>query len=500
MSIYSSDTNLIEHIASNCSYVLRKSINNSGVNIFSMKFTVSYTLVNVIAVCILATSGDITMSWTSPMYPKLYSNDTSINPLGRSITEDEDSWIGSLINVGAIVGPLPFGFIGERFGRKIGLLCIAIPHVVSYLTMAFAKEVYLFYFGRILGGIAVGGGYTLLPMYIAEVSDEMKRGFYSVFLGIFWGFGNFLPYLIGPFLSVMWFNVVLACFPVTFFIVFLMFGVETPHYLVGKGDTGKAEKVLMLLRSKSKEGVQKELMQIKEGCNKNEVGHFKDILLNPGQRKALFIALAFITFQQFSGMNAITFYLEPIFKASGSSLPSDISSLIAGAVIFITSFLTPALVSFYSRNAVSLVSIVGMALPLGMLGAFFYALDNNMNVENIMWMPLASLILVILTYQIGFSVLPWTISSELFSKDTKHIAASFVSITCWVGSFVVTKFFRDMTNLLGNAGTFLFFSGSCLLCAVFVVVYVPETRGKTLIEIQKMLQRKISMISVVSHN
>ncbi|VEN40561.1 unnamed protein product [Callosobruchus maculatus] len=463
-----------------------------------MKIEVSYTLLTVIAVCLLATSGDITMSWTSPMYPKLSSNDTSINPLGRSITKDEDSWIGSLINVGAMVGPLPFSFIGERFGRKIGLLCIAIPHIVSYLTMAFAQEVYLFYFGRILGGIAVGGGYTLLPMYIAEVSDEQRRGFYSVFLGIFWGFGNFLPYLIGPFLSVMWFNIVLACFPITFFVVFLVTGVETPYYLVGKGDIDRAEKVLMLLRSKDKEDIGKELIQIKEGCNKNEVAHFKDIIVNPGQRKALFVALTFIMFQQLSGMNAITFYLEPIFVASGSSLPSDISSLITGAVIFLSSFLTPFLVNIYSRKAVSLLSVIGMALPLGMLGGFFYALDNHMNIEHIMWMPLVSLVLIILIYQIGFAVLPWTISSELFSKNTKHIAASVVSITCWIGSFIVTKFFRDMTETLGNAGTFWFFGGCCLLCAVFIVFCVPETSGKTFVEIQKMLQRKISMISVVS--
>nr|CAI5828346.1 unnamed protein product [Callosobruchus analis] len=439
------------------------------------------------------------MSWTSPIYPKLSSNDTSINPLGRSITQDEYSWIGSLINIGAMVGPLPFGFIGERYGRKIGLLCIAVPHTMSYLTMAFAKEVYLFYFGRVLGGIAVGGGYTLLPMYIAEVSDELKRGFYSVFLGIFWGFGNFLPYLIGPFLSVMWFNIVLACFPITFFIVFLTIGVETPYYLVGKGDIENAEKVLMLLRSKNEEEVKKELTQIKEGCNKSEVAHFKDIILNSGQRKALLVAISFILFQQLSGMNAITFYLESIFEASGSSLPSDISSLITGAAIFLSSFLTPFLVNIYSRKAVSLLSVIGMALPLGMLGGFFYARDNhNVNIEHIMWMPLVSLVLIILVYQIGFAVMPWTISSELFSKNTKHIAASVVSISCWIGSFVVTKCFTDMTQIFGNAGTFWFFGGCCLLCAVFIVFCVPETSGKTFVEIEKMLHRKISMISVVS--
>ncbi|KAJ8977234.1 hypothetical protein NQ317_003809 [Molorchus minor] len=120
---------------------------------------------------LLATSGDITLSWTSPVYPRLYSNDTSINPIGRPITEEEDSWLGSLVTIGATIGPFPYSFIGERFGRRIGLLCVAVPHIISYFTLAFARHIYLFYFGRIFGGFAMGGGYALLPMYIAEISE-----------------------------------------------------------------------------------------------------------------------------------------------------------------------------------------------------------------------------------------------------------------------------------------------------------------------------------------
>ncbi|KAH0813528.1 hypothetical protein GEV33_009263 [Tenebrio molitor] len=124
---------------------------------------------------LLATSGDITMTWTSPIFSKLYSNDSEVNPFGKPITTDEDSWIGSLINIGAMIGPFPYGFIGEKYGRKIGLLAISIPHIISYLTLAFSRTVYLYYFARLLGGIAVGGGYTLLPMYVAEVAEDSNR-------------------------------------------------------------------------------------------------------------------------------------------------------------------------------------------------------------------------------------------------------------------------------------------------------------------------------------
>ncbi|KAJ8977235.1 hypothetical protein NQ317_003810 [Molorchus minor] len=191
---------------------------------------INYTVLAVFAAGLLATSGDITMTWTSPTYSKLYSNDTSINPIGRPITSSEDGWIGSLINIGAMIGPLPYSYIAERFGRRIGLLSISIPHMTAYLIFAFANKVYLFYLGRLLGGLAVGGGYTLLPMYIAEVSDDSNRGLLSSCLMPFWAFGNFLPYALGPFISIKVFNLILACFPVSFFIIFLLFGVETPYY------------------------------------------------------------------------------------------------------------------------------------------------------------------------------------------------------------------------------------------------------------------------------
>ncbi|KAJ8942450.1 hypothetical protein NQ318_002662 [Aromia moschata] len=208
------------------------------------------------------------MTWTSPIYPKLYSNDPSINPLGKSITQEEDGWIGSLINIGAMIGPFIFSFIAEKFGRKIGLLCIAIPHITAYITFAFAKNVYLFYFGRLFGGLSVGGGYTLLPMYIAE---------------------------------------------------------------------------------------------------------------------------------QLSGVNALEFYLQPIFEVAGTNISSDISSLIFGLAVFTSSFIPIVLDSI------------------------------DLDTSAISWLPIISLIMFAYTFATGVSVIPWTISSELFPVNVKQISASTVS-------------------------------------------------------------------------
>jgi hypothetical protein len=136
----------------------------------------SKILISTLPVDLLATSGDLAITWTSPVLAKLYSNDSAVNPFDQPITEDEDSWIGSLINIGAMIGPFPYGFLADKYGRKIGLLAVSVPYIVSYLTLAFSKTVYLYYFARLLGGIAIGGGYTLLPMYVAEIAEDSNRG------------------------------------------------------------------------------------------------------------------------------------------------------------------------------------------------------------------------------------------------------------------------------------------------------------------------------------
>ncbi|CAH1969205.1 unnamed protein product [Acanthoscelides obtectus] len=430
------------------------------------------------------------MTWTSPIYPKLHSNDSTINPIGREITRDEDGWIGSLVNVGAMFGPLPFSFVSERFGRKIGLLSIAIPHIIAFMTMAFAESVYLFYLGRLLGGIAVGGGYTLLPMYIAEVSEAANRGAYSSTLGIFWAFGNFIPNAIGPFMSVMWFNLLLTCFPVAFFITFYFLGKETPYFLVGANKIDEAEEVLMKLRCLDNKGVEIELNQIKTNLKKEESGSYSDILKNAGLRKAFVISLILMALQQLCGMNAVNYYLQTILQESGSKLPSDISSLIVGFGMFLFSFLVPPVMDRLGRKVLLALSCTGMGLSMFILGSYFYIKDHtSWSVEPIYWLPLLSLVFLIFSYQMGVSIVPWAISSELFPKNVKQVTSTAVSTTACVSTFLVTRFFNNMTESLGAAGTFWFFSCCCSICLVFTCCCVPETKGKSYEEIQNMVQK-----------
>lgn len=408
--------------------------------------------------------------------------------MGRKITKDEDGWIGSLLYIGAIFGPLPFGFIAEHFGRKIALLLVGIPHIISYVTMAFAKNIYLFYFGRLFGGLAMGAGYALIPMYIAEVADHSKRGFYSVCLGVFWCFGNCLPYVIGPFVSIMYLNLILAVIPIIFCLLFGYFAIETPYHLVAINQVDKAREVLMFLRHNDASGVEEELRHIKEVVQ-NEHGHFSDIFKNPGLRKAFIISEMMIIFQQLSGSNAIGFYQQPIFDESGSKITPEISSLVTGIFILVCSFIMPLLIDKYRRKTLFVFSTSTTSIVLVVLGLFFYLkTDTTVDTKPIFWLPITCILLYNLTFSFGFGVLPWTISSELFPKNVKQLAASALSSTAFFAAFLITKFFINLKDLLGVGESFWLFAGCCALATLFGVIWIPETKGKNFLQIQAMLQ------------
>ncbi|KAJ8942452.1 hypothetical protein NQ318_002665 [Aromia moschata] len=433
------------------------------------------------------------------MYPKLHSNDSSINPIGRPITDNEDSLLGSLVTIGAMFGPFPFSFIAGKFGRKIGLLCVAIPHIISYITMAFAKNIYLFFFGRVFGGLALGGGYSLLPMYIAEISRDSNRGTMSLTLTVFWAIGNFIPYAIGPYLSVMWFNIILAFIPIAFFIIFTSIGTETPYYLVEAHKTDQAETSLMKLRNAEKDGIQKELESIKAHLKSDEDGHLSDILKRSELRKALIICVILVVSQELSGFCSITFYMQPIFEAAGTNLSADTSALIVGVGMLVSSFISPFLADRLGRRILLVVSCSGMCIALFLLGTFFYILDStDFSTDPINWLPIFSLLLFIFSFNFGLCTVPWTLCSELFPNNVKGIAASIQTSTCWLSSFIITFSFNHMNAGMGRAGSFWFFSASSLASTIFCVIFVPETKGKSFSEIQDMLRygsRKMSLIS-----
>lgn len=408
--------------------------------------------------------------------------------MNRTITQDEESWIGSLINIGAIIGPLPFGFLSEKLGRKIALLFVALPLIIAYFILAFLHDIYWYYAARFISGISLGATCTLLPLYISEIAEDSNRGMLSVTLNIFWTFGNLLPYILGPYLPVMAFNITLACIPISFFILFILVAPESPYYLIAKGKIFKAEESLMKLRTRSRSLVGKELVNIQSSIRQDKNGTLLDLFKIKSNLKALGISLALISFQQLSGINVVVFYTQLIFQEAGSNIPPEISSIIVGVTLFASSLFIPFFADSFGRRSFLMISSSGAMICLAAFGSYFFMKEANMDVDSLGWLPIVSLVLYIVFFNVGYGPLPWTVSSELFPINMKAVGASLVSFTCWLISFFITKFFNDLNRELGRAGTFWLFAGFSMVATGFTWFYVPETKGKSFSQIQEILK------------
>lgn len=427
------------------------------------------------------------LAWSSPMLEKL-SEDNDENPLSSPITDDQNSWIGSLLALGAAIGPFPFAFLQDKLGRKYALLLLALPMITAYLMSAFATEVALFFVLRILAGISVGGMFTVLPTYIAEVSDSAVRGMLGSSINNYLCLGLVFSYCMGPYLPIMWFNIIGAIFPTAFLVLFFLFMPDSPFYLMGK-NRSQAESALAFLRSEDPTNVQAELKEIEQSVEEASAnsGTFFDIFKSKGTTKALIISVMLCIFQQLSGINIVLFYAETIFSAAGSDISAEIPPMIIGGVQFASSFVSPIAVDKLGRKMLLLGSAIGMALAEAVLGLYFFLQDNGNDVSSINFLPILTLVIYIISYNCGFGPLPWTVMAELFPNNIKSAASSFTAFACWFVSFLLTFFFSMVAKEIGMGGSFWLFTGCNVIAFVFTLTYVFETKGKSFQEIQAIL-------------
>jgi MFS family permease len=244
---------------------------------------VIFTSANVLALAV-----GVAFSWTSPVLPKLNGSvDPDNNPLGRPITSSEESLITSLLSLGSLIGLVPAGMAADKLGRKKTLLILACPVVLSFLMMAFAQSVYLFFIARFLMGLGAGSVFIILPMYLGEIAEDHNRGIMSCLMGNFNSSGLVFAFTIGPYLSVQWFCLV-CLIPLLIFIpIFWIWNPETPQYFASIGDQKELEKSLLKLRSKSIDGIQKEALEISrmvQELSKNK-GGVRELFVTQSSRK-----------------------------------------------------------------------------------------------------------------------------------------------------------------------------------------------------------------------
>ncbi|XP_074111702.1 trehalose transporter 1 isoform X2 [Cotesia typhae] len=433
-------------------------------------------------------------SYTSPALPSM----KELKPF--ELDSNMESWIGSIMPLSALIGGIMGGPLIEYIGRRNTILSTAIPFMAAWLFIATATNVWLVLVGRALSGFSVGIISLVLPVYLGETLQPEVRGVLGLLPTACGNIGILICFASGMYLNWSMLAFFGACIPIIYFLLGLLIP-ETPRWYVSKGKTKRARKALEWLRGKSVDvteelsAVEKTHLDSEKESSTSSVGE----LFKPNHIKPLMISIGLMFFQQFSGINTVIFYSTKIFEESGSSIDKNISSIIIGVVNFVATFMATAVIDRLGRKILLYISSVVMIITLMTLGTFLYLKDSNFDVSNFGWLPLACIVIYIIAFSMGFGPIPWLMMGEILPAKIRGGAASVTTGFNWFCAFLVTKTFQNIIELIKITGAFWMYGGICVVGLLFVILFVPETSGRSLEEIEKKLRGPVRRMSAVAN-
>ncbi|XP_071445152.1 facilitated trehalose transporter Tret1-like [Hetaerina americana] len=408
-----------------------------------------------------------TIGWTSPAVPKLNYN------------EEEESWIGSTLAIGAALTTFHTGFILDKLGRRLTILIQIIPFTIGWLFLAFGNQyIAMMYAGRIILGFAGGSTCMVAPTYISEISSPDMRGALGTLFQFMLTIGIFFVYGLGPFLSVMVLCITCLIWP-WINVLTMIFLPESPYFLAKKNRMEAAKKAILWFRPDG--NPEQELEEMQESLEVKEESIVRVMKTKPARKAALTIFMLMF-FQQVSGINVVMFYSEPLFDMAKTALSGNTATIVLGLLQCIVTGIAAVIVDKTGRRLLLVVSFIGMALCQFLMAIYFHAFFP---VNKANWLPLMCIYLYLIFFSIGAGPLPWTMLGELLPPASKGSVSSVAVFLNWTTAFIVTKTFHTLKNHIVMAAPFWFYGICCALGAILIFVWVPETKDKTLEQIQR---------------
>lgn len=389
----------------------------------------------------------------------------------------------------ALIGGILGGPLIEYMGRKMTIMVTSVLFVIAWLLIGLATNIWFVYSGRAVTGLSVGIASLALPVYLGETIQPEVRGTLGLLPTALGNIGILVCFVVGFYLPWNWLALVgmIPCLP--FFVLFFMIP-ETPRWYISKANDNKAKSSLQWLRGGKDANITDEFNELKKSqieADKTATNSaFKD-LFQKSSIKPLMISLGLMFFQQMSGINAVIFYTVTIFQDAGSTIDENLCTIIVGAVNFLSTFVATVLIDRLGRKVLLYVSNAAMIVTLMILGAFFYLKSQHYNLENYGWLPLASFVIFVVGFSLGFGPIPWLMMGEILPAKIRGSAASVVTAFNWSCTFLVTKTFVNIIETIGSHGAFWLFGSVCVIGMVFVKMFVPETQGQSLEDIEKKM-------------
>ena len=410
-------------------------------------------------------------------------------------------WAISSCIVGCIIGAMGVGKPSDAFGRKKLLIISAMMFLVSAIGSGYAPTFTQFVLYRLLGGIGMGIASTLSPMYIAEVSPAKFRGRFvslnqmTIVIGIL--LAQLVNYLIlqshpipdgvtGAALLDTWVGqtgwrwmFVAEAIPALLFCLFMFLVPNSPRWLCRVGKIEKAKSVMEKIGGT--EYAADSLASITATFDDSSAHHEFAELLKPKMARILLIGVVLAIFQQWCGINIVFSYAHDIFKAAGYSVDGVLFNLvIIGFTNFIFTVVAIATVDKWGRKGLILWGSAGLAISYVLLGFCFH-----MQIQGVL--VLVCVLMALACFSATLGPVMWVLISEIFPNRVRGLATSIAVLSLWVANFILQSTFPLIMEALSIAATFWIYAGICVLGVIFIKLYIPETKGKTLEEIESSL-------------
>ncbi|XP_032671971.1 facilitated trehalose transporter Tret1-like isoform X2 [Odontomachus brunneus] len=445
------------------------------------------------------------MAYSATLIPHLEKEDAEVHA-----TQEETSWIASLVVVCVPVGGVLGGFLMETVGRLRTLQIGSIPCVAGWILIALSTNVPMLLVGRLLAGLATALASSPAIVYITEVARPELRGSMISFGPTLASLGMVLSYLKGAYLDwrlVAWLSIIYAVVPV---VLVELWVPESPVWLVSKGRIDDAKKSLERLYKNETQGKvsvaetqfntimkENEIKLSEQRRSKHGNNMFSKLrgFLKPTGWKPMAILFLLFSFQQFSGIYITLFYAVTWFQEVGAGVDEYIASILVGVTRFLCSMVNTWLLRRFRRRALCLISALGMAVCMAVSGYFTLNIKNGD--RSGYWVPVFCLLLYVCTSMVGMLTIPWTMTAELFPTEIRGIAHSISYSMANLLMFAALQSYRSLQTFLGGSyAVQWFFAGVSVGAAVFVWLLLPETHGKKLSEIEEYFHNNFLALGV----
>lgn len=408
-----------------------------------------------------------------------------------SLAPGYEELIIGIISIGAVLGALVSGPLSDRFGRKKIVLASSLLFIASSIQLSLAYDVTTLVMGRILVGFAIGIASTIVPLYIAELAPREHRGALVTAMQLAITIGILLAFLSGAIFAKHenWrLMFLIGAIPAIIQFIGMLFLPESPRWLIKRGRDSQAMTILTHLRA-CKEDAEKEISHVKKNI-KVERSSWHE-LFHPVARRALLVGIGVTVIQQITGINCVLYYAPTIFQFSGfgSASTALLATAGVGIVNVFMTFIALWLLDKVGRKPLLIIGLSGIIFTLIMLGLGFLLPAGS---DIVGFITSLSLMLYVAFFAFSLGPVGFLLNSEIYPLKIRGRAMSLAIFSNWLANFLVTSTFLTLIHNIGPTLTFWTYGAVGIIGWVFIYFQVPETKGKSLEEIQDFWRRKAS--------